>query len=138
MAATLVIFFRSFGQAVGVAVGASILDNRMRVELQSPDIASILPPDLQDIGAVALISRIKSLPDDSPLAIALKSALARSFRVIWATMCGLAGITMLMHIAIKEYDMEQDHVTKQRLVQEKKQNRIRRVSESPINSTQPI
>jgi hypothetical protein len=123
MAATLVLFFRSFGQAVGVAIGGSILDNRMKVELQAPRIALMLPPGLGDIGAVALVSQIEALPKDSPLALALKEALARSFRVIWITMCGLSGVTMLFHFAMKEYDMNQEHVTDQRFGGEKPESR---------------
>jgi hypothetical protein len=118
MAATLVLFFRSFGQAVGVAIGSSILDNHMQVELARPDIASLLPPGFANLGAVALVSRIKALPADSPLALALKGALVRTFQVIWSTMCGLSGVTMLSQITIKEYGMDQEHVTEHRFQRE--------------------
>ncbi|KAK4100111.1 hypothetical protein N658DRAFT_508067 [Parathielavia hyrcaniae] len=40
---SLVYFFRSFGRAVGVGIGYSILDNHLRVELPRPDVASLLP-----------------------------------------------------------------------------------------------
>ncbi len=114
MAATLVLFFRSFGQAVGVAIGGSILDNHMQVELRRPEVASLLPPDMEGIGTVALVSAIKAMPAGSPLVFALRGALVRTFQVVWATMCGLSGVTMLSQFAIKEYNMDQEHVTDHR------------------------
>jgi MFS family permease len=118
MSATLVLFFRSSGQAVGVAIGGTILENHMQVELQNPSIRALLPPGFQNLGVVALVSVIKTLPHDSVLAILLKTALARSFHVIWATMCGLAGVTLIANLVVKEYDMNQEHVTDQRLRRE--------------------
>lgn len=116
MAATLVLFFRSLGQALGVAVGGAILDNRLRVELQRPEVAALLPPGARYTGAAALVFELNDLDPDAPLAVALKGALVRSFRVIWEIMCGFAGVTMLVHLLVKEYDMNQDHVTDQRFV----------------------
>ncbi|KAK4247381.1 major facilitator superfamily domain-containing protein [Corynascus novoguineensis] len=119
MAATLVLFFRSFGQAVGVAIGGSILDNHMHVELRRPQMASLLPPELANIGVVTLVSVVKTMRADSPLVLALKSALVRTFQVIWATMCGISGVTMLTQFTIKEYSMDQEHVTDHRFLAEK-------------------
>ncbi|VBB84208.1 Putative Protein similar to C3H1.06c of Schizosaccharomyces pombe [Podospora comata] len=121
-AATLVLFFRSFGQAVGVAIGGSILENHMQVELQQPEIASLLPPAIANIGAVALASMMKNMPSGSPLVMALRGALVRTFQVIWATMCGLAGVTMLSQFTIKEYSMDQEHITDHRFQQEKQES----------------
>lgn len=116
VAATLVTFFRSFGQALGVAVGGSILENRLQVNLKA---ISGLPEgfDLSE-GAVALVERLKTLPLDSPVAIALREAFAKSFRTIWATMCGFAGLNFIIQLFVKEYDMNQEHLTEQRFVQD--------------------
>ncbi|RYP15354.1 hypothetical protein DL765_005745 [Monosporascus sp. GIB2] len=117
MAATLVLFFRNFGQAVGVAIGGSILDNRVSVELQQ--LTTMLPPALQgqSVDAVALIVYVRAQPDQTePHVLALKIALVRSFRVIWATMYGLSGVAMLVHFIVKEYDMNQEHKPEQRLI----------------------
>jgi len=114
MAATLVLFFRTFGQAVGVAVGGSILDNHMQVELAKPDVAAMLPPSLAELGAVVLVEVLKHMPESDPLVLALRGALVRTFQVVWATMCGLSGVTMLSQFTIKEYSLDQDHVTEQR------------------------
>ncbi|RYP26352.1 hypothetical protein DL767_008074 [Monosporascus sp. MG133] len=66
MAATLVLFFRSFGQAVGVAIGSSILDNRLRIDLRDPAVANVLPPDLADVGAVPLYRASRPYPRTRP------------------------------------------------------------------------
>jgi Fungal trichothecene efflux pump (TRI12) len=129
MAATLVLFFRSFGQALGVAIGGTILDNRMRVNLQK---ITGLPQGSESyaIGTVALVEQLKAMPSDSPLAFALRNAFASSFRTIWAVMCGFAGLNLIAHFLIKEYDMNQEHLTEQYFIQERHEQ-----GNSTVNNT---
>jgi hypothetical protein len=119
IAATLVLFFRSFGQALGVAIGGSILENRMRENLQK---AVGLPTGSEQYGtgAVLLVEQLKALPHNSPEAVALRQAFARSFQTIWTVMCGTAAVNMVAHFLIKEYDMNQEHLTEQDFVRERK------------------
>jgi hypothetical protein len=71
----------------------------------------LLPPEMVGIGLVALVSAIKAVPAGSPLVLALRGALARTLQVIWASMCGLSAVTMLSQFTVKEYGMDQEHVT---------------------------
>lgn len=124
MAATLGLFSRFFGQAVGVAIGGTILDNRLRSNLADKSLSGLLPPGMGSLGAVVLVTMLKTIPPDSPLLGPLRQAFAQSFQTIWATMCGLSGVSMLAHIWLKEYDMNQQPVNSQEFIgTEKKRNR---------------
>lgn len=112
VAATLFSFFRAFGEGVGVAIGGVIFQNRMRIELLSfPDLADSASQYAGD--AVALVEIIKQLPAGDLRTLHLKMAFANSIKVIWAVMCGLAGISMLVHAFVKEFDLNQEHITDQ-------------------------
>lgn len=116
MSATLVMFFRTLGQTIGVAVGQTILSDRMKTEEAKAYLAPLMPGGFEDVNVASLADYIAALPAASPLAAALKRALVASFRVVWIVMCALAGATMLIHFAIKEYDMNQEHVTNQQFI----------------------
>lgn len=64
---------------------------------------------------------MKDMLSGSPLTMALRGALDRTFQVIWATMCGLAAVIMLSQFTIEEYRMDQEHITDHRFQQEKKE-----------------
>ncbi|KAI0481390.1 major facilitator superfamily domain-containing protein [Xylariaceae sp. FL0804] len=113
MATTMFQFLRDLGHTVGVSIGSSILDNVVRTQLHKPDVASIVPANLTDLSAVKLISVLKSMPAESDVALALRSALAQSFVAIWATMTGLSGLGLLIHLFTKEYDLNQKLITDQ-------------------------
>lgn len=117
VAATLVLFFRSFGQALGVAIGGTILDNRMRSNLQN---INGLPQgfDSYSVGTVALIHQLNTMPSGSLQAVALKNAFASSSQTIWVVMCGFTGLNLIAHFLIKEYDMNQEQLTEQRFMQD--------------------
>jgi MFS family permease len=117
ISATLAYFFRSFGQTVGVAIGSTILENRMKLELHKGYLAGTVPASQGNVSAVALVEILRDLPAGE-LKSFLDSALARSLRVIWATMCGLSGLNMVMNLVLKEYDMNQEHITDQRFLSE--------------------
>lgn len=113
MATTMFQFLRDFGHTVGVSIGSSILDNVVRTQLHRPDVVSVVPANLTDLTAVTLISEIKKMSPDSVEALALRGALARAFEAIWATMCGLSGFGLLIHLVLKAYDMDQEIATDQ-------------------------
>jgi hypothetical protein len=119
MSATLVFFFRSFGQALGVAIGGTILDNRMQANMRV--VGGLDHGDANQVAssAVSLVAQLKALPHDSPLSILLREAFAKSFQTIWAVMCSVAGLILIAHLFVTEYDMNQEHVTQQAFVDEK-------------------
>lgn len=112
MTSTLALWFRSLGQTLGVAIGGTIFQNRLKTELANvPGFSSTASTEANN--AVGLIEYLRHLPSGDPQATALKQAYTRSFRAIWTVMCILAGISMLLSFFVKEYSMEQEHMTEQ-------------------------
>ncbi|KIA75956.1 hypothetical protein HK57_00239 [Aspergillus ustus] len=113
VAVAMVVFFRAFGQAIGIAVGGLIFQNRMRHELSSyanwRSRASELSRD-----AAALVTVIQGMKD-SMAKDELKSAYTDSLRVIWAFMAGVAGVGLLLTVLVKKYDLNRALVTEQGL-----------------------
>ncbi|KXT03828.1 hypothetical protein AC578_8920 [Pseudocercospora eumusae] len=105
---TLTVWFRTFGQSLGVAVGGTIFQNRMTEEISKLSSPSDLPSDV-----VALIEYIKRLPAQAPQKALLREAFTKSFRVIWIVMCAFAACIMILSFFIKEYSMEQQNKTEQ-------------------------
>ena len=111
-AAGMFIFFRCFGQGLGVAIGGVIFQNQMEANLSGvPNLGQSAAELSSDI--VALIATIRSMPADDPTTDILRWAFSNSIRTIWAVMCGLAGIAMLSSFFIKHYDLNQDLDTEQ-------------------------
>ncbi|QYT01547.1 MFS domain-containing protein [Trichoderma simmonsii] len=106
IAATLVLFFRSLGQALGVAIGGTIFDNRLRANLENS--VENAPSSI-----MALMDRLHQLPLDEPISLQIRDALSRSFHVIWIVMCAFAGLSLLLSFLMKEYDMNQEHQSDQ-------------------------
>ncbi|KAL5049029.1 hypothetical protein BDW71DRAFT_204786 [Aspergillus fruticulosus] len=115
LAVAMVVFFRAFGQAVGIAVGGVIFQNRMRLELlrysEWRDSADVLSQD-----AAALVTVIQGMDggeasgkDD------LKEAYTDSLRIIWAFMAGVAGLGLVLSLWVKKYDLNRALRTEQRV-----------------------
>ncbi|CAG8908534.1 unnamed protein product [Penicillium egyptiacum] len=123
MAATLVLFFRSMGQAIGVAIGGVILDNQLQKHM-SDTVAkgAANESQAQSLNAVTLVEILKKLPADSSEASMIRQALVESFQVIWMVMCGFAGLNLILNIFIKEFDMNQNHETEQGFMHEVPEN----------------
>lgn len=97
IAATLVIFFRSIGQACGVAVGGAILSNRLQSSLgNNPNVPS---------DPITTMQLLQYLPIDDPVALLLRKELVKAFRFIWVVMCGFAGCCFLISVRIREYNI---------------------------------
>ncbi|KAJ5876224.1 uncharacterized protein N7529_001808 [Penicillium soppii] len=123
MAATLVLFFRSMGQAIGVAIGGVILDNQLQKHMSDAVAKGAAnESQAQSLNAVTLVEILKKLPADSSEAIMIRQALVESFQVIWMVMCGFAGLNLILSIFIKEFDMNQNHETEQGFMHEVREN----------------
>lgn len=110
-------FFRSFGNALGVAIGGSIFQNEMRKRLlASPrwaDQAVMLAKD-----SAALVQTIKLMPAGTDKRD-LQVAYAQSFRAIAVVLCALAGVSLILSLFIKSYDLNRALETEQGFVNEK-------------------
>ncbi|KAL3492338.1 major facilitator superfamily domain-containing protein [Aspergillus germanicus] len=95
VAVAMVVFFRAFGQAIGIAVGGVIFQNRMRRELASYP---------------AWASRATELSHD---AAALR--VCGFLRVFWGFLAGVAGVGLCLSVLVKKYDLNRTLVTEQGL-----------------------
>ncbi|GAA6054816.1 putative Vacuolar basic amino acid transporter 5 (putative) [Rhodotorula toruloides] len=90
-------FIRSLGQVFGIAIGSTILQNRL---------AQTLPQEfLERVGgrgdeAFAAIPGIKDLPE--PLRTAVKTSFARSTRTIWFFCLGITAAGLLISLLMKD------------------------------------
>ncbi|KAF5863955.1 hypothetical protein ETB97_009062 [Aspergillus alliaceus] len=117
MAATLVLFFKSMGQTIGVTIGGSILENQLPKHLSavvSKEATSQLQAQAKNL--VSLGDLLRRLPTASSEATEIRQALVNTFQDIWVVMCGFAGLNLILSIFTKEFDMNQSHETEQGFV----------------------
>ncbi|KAI4143188.1 MAG: hypothetical protein L6R39_004666 [Caloplaca ligustica] len=113
-------FFRAFGQALGVAVGGTVFQNQMRTKLLAyPALASKADEYSKDASSlVQIIRAMKSgaVKED------LQHAYADSLKVVWLTMCGLAGVGLIASLWTKGLDMNKPLETEHGFIEAKKGN----------------
>lgn len=115
MALAMFSFFRSLGQAVGVAIGGVIFQNRMTVNLLNyPNLA----PNATAYGADAagLVDIIKSMPSGQNKHD-LQQAFVDSLRIVWAVCCALAGFGLLLSLLNQSYSIDQELDSSQGIVE---------------------
>ncbi|KAJ5157742.1 uncharacterized protein N7482_008842 [Penicillium canariense] len=106
-------FFRALGQAIGVAVGGVVFQNRMRNNLlKYPALAPMADAYSQD--AAGLVQIIKGMADGADK-LDLKDAYTDSLRIVWAVCCAISGVALLFSLLTESYDIDQDLETKQGL-----------------------
>ncbi|KAL9036360.1 MAG: hypothetical protein Q9214_006169 [Letrouitia sp. 1 TL-2023] len=98
-------FFRAFGQAIGVAVGGTVFQNQMKAKLlASPALAGKAEEYSRD--ASSLVRIIRGFGSkETEIQRQLQNAYADSLKVVWATMCGLAGAAMVASFWTEGLDM---------------------------------
>ncbi|KAL2823453.1 major facilitator superfamily domain-containing protein [Aspergillus cavernicola] len=110
VAVAMVVFFRAFGQAVGIAVGGVIFQNRMGHELMKYELWRDRAAELSR-DAAALVMVIKGMDGGSGTGSStigkeeLKRAYTDSLRVIWAFMAGVAGVGLGLSALVRKYDL---------------------------------
>jgi len=109
-------FFRAFGQGIGVAVGGVVFQNVMRRKLEGFE-------DLREFAGVwsndaaALVQVLKAM-EKGVAREELMVAYADSLKVVWATMCGLAGMALVSSGFVEGYSLEREMETEQGFVNE--------------------
>jgi hypothetical protein len=97
-------FFRSVGQTLGIAVGGVILQNRLLHNIrQYPNLAAHAVEYSRSASSLATMLRTMAPSQDKT---DLRQAYADSLKVIWATMCGLAFLGLLISFLIKDYPLD--------------------------------
>ena len=103
-AVSMYTFVRSFGQAIGVAIGGVIFQNQMKKKLLTyPLLASQADQYSQD--AAGLVRILKTLPDDLAK-LQLRTAYADSLKVIWAVLAGLSAAAFILSLFIEEIPLD--------------------------------
>ena len=112
-------FFRAFGQAIGVAIGGTIFQNTMKRKLMKyPLLQSHASEYSQD--ASSLVRIIKAM-ESSPQKDQLIQGYADSLKVVWAVLCGLAFIGLLVSFLVRGLDLNRPLETEQGLETKVKQ-----------------
>lgn len=117
-AVALFVFFRSFGQAVGVAIGGVIFQNEMLRNLKKYPAFAAQAGDLAN-DAAALVEIIKHTPAGQGKRD-LRTAYTDSLRTVYIVMTALAAACLISSLFIKAYNMNVAHETEQGLIVEKK------------------
>ena len=114
-------FFRTFGQAVGVAVGGTVFQNQMHKKLlMYPQFASRAAELAKD--AAGLVQVIRAMPEGSPDQTLLRDAYADSYRYINICLCAFAATGLVLSLFIKEYSMDRELETEQGFKHKKREN----------------
>lgn len=115
-AAAFFSFMRTFGQAVGVAVSGVIFQNVFRRKLLAlPRFAFVADKFSKE--ATIVVEIIKAM-EPSPQRSELVDAYNSSLKAIYVSMIAFAGFCLVLSASIKGYSLQQEHVTKQGLVQQ--------------------
>ncbi|ORY57182.1 uncharacterized protein BCR38DRAFT_461338 [Pseudomassariella vexata] len=115
-AAAFFSFLRTFGQSLGVAISGVVFQNAFKVKLEAlPAFVSVADEYSRD--ATIVVGIIKSMPEGEDKAL-LVQAYADGLKILWMALVAFSGVSMLLSFSIKEYSLEQEHVTKQRLRRE--------------------
>ncbi|OGE50913.1 hypothetical protein PENARI_c015G03751 [Penicillium arizonense] len=106
-------FFRALGQAIGVAVGGVVFQNRMFSNLMKyPDLAPMAGTYSKD--AAGLVQIIKAMADGADKAN-LKEAYTDSLRTVWIVCCAVSGVALVISLLTEHYDLDRDLETNQGL-----------------------
>jgi len=117
-AVAMFVFFRSFGQALGVAIGGVIFQNQMVTKLKAQPLYAAQAAELAK-DAAQLVEIIKQTPA-GPNKLALRTAYTDSLRTVYIVMCALAGVCLALCVFIKAYDLNVGLETEQGLIEVKK------------------
>ncbi|KAJ5209955.1 Major facilitator superfamily domain general substrate transporter [Penicillium cf. griseofulvum] len=106
-------FFRALGQAIGVAVGGVVFQNRMFTNISRyPTLAPMAEAYSKD--AAGLVQVIRAMADGADRAN-LKEAYTDSLRTVWIVCCGVSGVAMLVSLLTEHYDLDRALETDQGL-----------------------
>jgi hypothetical protein len=107
-------FFRALGQAIGVAVGGVVFQNRMFTNISRyPALAPMADAYSKD--AAGLVQVIKAMADGADKAN-LKEAYTDSLRTVWMVCCAVSGIAMVISLLTEHYDLDRALETNQGLL----------------------
>jgi MFS family permease len=114
---SLFTFLRTFGQAVGVAIGGVIFQNQLKKEIASRDIIASYAAEWAS-NSSALVEIIRRM-QDGPAKDALIASYADALKVVWATCCAFAGAGLIVSFWIKGHSIDRDLKSEQQFASKK-------------------
>ncbi|KAL4930310.1 major facilitator superfamily domain-containing protein [Aspergillus undulatus] len=110
-------FFRAMGQAVGVAIGGVVFQNRMFHNLLRYESLAARAAEYS-ADAAGLVEVIKSMPEGAEK-LALRTAYTDSLRIVYAVCCAVCGVALFLSVFTESYDLNRALVTSQGLRSER-------------------
>lgn len=127
-------FFRALGQAIGVAVGGVVFQNRMHDNLlKYPALAPMASAYSKD--AAGLVQVIKAMPDGVDK-IDLKDAYTDSLRIVWIVCCAISAVALAFSLLTEEYDLDRALETDQGL--DKKKDALETEKDLELNAEKAV
>ncbi|MCJ1366609.1 hypothetical protein MMC16_005738 [Acarospora aff. strigata] len=118
-AVSMFTFSRSFGQALGVAIGGVIFQNQMRSHLQTyPSLAPHATAYSRD--ASSLVQIVHNMPIGNPDRRDLVQSYADALKTVWIVMCALAAVAMVASAWTEGLDLNRALETEQGFLREEK------------------
>ena len=116
-AVALYSFFRSFGQAIGVAIGGVIFQNQIKKKLLTyPLLAGQAEAYSKD--ASGLVQIIKTMEAGTTKSQLIQSY-ADSLKIVWLVMCGLAFVALCSSLFVRGLDLDRAFETEHKFGSEK-------------------
>lgn len=97
-------FFRTFGQATGVAISGAIFQNQIRAKLRA-DFMLSSDADVYAERVLSLTEIIRNLDDTSPQKLGLIAAYNAALQVVWIVMCVFSVVAFIGSLFMKSYVM---------------------------------
>lgn len=102
-------FFRSLGLCLGVALGGTIFQNFFKHHSHESHLPTIVADNAEGFAHM-----LRGL-SDSPEKLAIVNNYAWSFQMLFATLCGISGLGLLVSCVIGGHSLNQEHETNHRL-----------------------
>ncbi|KAL5088720.1 hypothetical protein Trisim1_006406 [Trichoderma cf. simile WF8] len=116
IATSMIAFFRSVGQAFGVAIGGTVFQNEFDRFLATAIAAGRIPPDFVITGAQAAgaYERINGLPHTMhDVQETYRYIYADALRIVWYVTTGIAGMGFLVGLLVRNENMDRGNYSKQ-------------------------
>ncbi|RMZ90372.1 hypothetical protein DV736_g2412, partial [Chaetothyriales sp. CBS 134916] len=121
-AAAMYAFMRSVGMSLGVAVGGTVFQNRMKRSLHDHDLDEQIATDAERWVSTTL----RHLLVMDPVRGAALDAYVHGFRGVWITLAAVSGFALLTAFAVKQYNM--DRILEPKVVVKKQTRELKETS----------
>ncbi|EME47767.1 hypothetical protein DOTSEDRAFT_123417 [Dothistroma septosporum NZE10] len=102
-AASMYSFMRSFGLCLGIALGGTIFSNFLAHKLLEAGVDPAIAKH-----AESYIPALKAMADDSPLKHTIVHACSWTFQRLFATLCGISGLGLVISCFIQGHTLDQE------------------------------